>query len=128
MNRDVQFRGKFVAAVVIVFAVLGNAAALGVDTTVPFVSITSPADGASVWGVTTIRANASDAESGIAGVQFRLNGANFGAEDTTAPYSIPWNTTTSSLSSHTLRAVARNGEGLTRTSSPVQRSDRKSVV
>ena len=38
-------------------------------------------------------ANASD-NVGVAGVQFKLDGANLGAEDTTAPYSIAWNTTT----------------------------------
>lgn len=119
MNRDVQFYGQLAVLVVTVFAVLGNVTAFGADTTVPLVSITSPANGATVWGVTTIMASASDAESGIAGVQFRLDGANFGAEDTAAPYSITWNTTTSLLSDHTLRAVARNGASLTRTSSAI---------
>ena len=37
-------------------------------------------------------ATASD-NVGVAGVQFKLDGANLGAEDTTAPYACRWNTT-----------------------------------
>ena len=51
----------------------------------------------------------------MAGVQFRLDGTNFGAEDTTAPYSIAWDTTSSSNGSHTLTALARDGAGNTTT-------------
>ena len=43
-------------------------------------------------GTVTVTANASD-NVGVAGVQFKLDGANLGAEDTSAPYSVPWNTT-----------------------------------
>ena len=56
------------------------------DTTPPTVSVTSPAGGATVSGTITVTANASD-NVGVAGVQFLLDGANLGAEDTTAPYS-----------------------------------------
>ena len=44
-------------------------------------SVTSPADGATVSGTITVTANASD-NVGVAGVQFLLDGANLGAEDT----------------------------------------------
>jgi hypothetical protein len=53
------------------------------------------------------------------GVQFKLDGANLGAEDTTAPYSIAWNTTTTTNGTHTLTAVARDAAGNTTTSAPV---------
>ena len=56
------------------------------DTTGPSVSITAPAAGATVSGSTSVTANASDNDS-VAGVQFKLDGANLGAEDTAAPYS-----------------------------------------
>src|SRR5206468_5516316 len=59
------------------------------DTTAPSVSITSPAAGATVSGTITVTASASD-NVGVVGVQFRLDGVNAGAEDTTAPYSVPW--------------------------------------
>ena len=57
------------------------------DTTPPTVSVTAPAAGATVSGTNvTVSANASD-NVGVAGVQFKLDGANLGAEDTSAPYS-----------------------------------------
>lgn len=69
-------------------------------------------------GVVTVSAEASD-NVGVAGVQFRLAGVDLGAEDTTAPYSISWNTTTTSNGSHTLTAVARDTSGNTTVSSSV---------
>jgi hypothetical protein len=80
------------------------------DTTPPTVSITSPASGAPVSGTTSVTASASD-NVGVVGVQFRLDGFNLGAEDTTAPYSVSWNTTSASNGSHTLTAVARDAAG-----------------
>src|SRR5206468_3038368 len=71
------------------------------DTTPPTVSITSPASGQTVSGTTSVTANAAD-NVGVAGVQFLLDGANLGAEDTSAPYSVSWDTTTASNASHTL--------------------------
>jgi len=66
----------------------------------------------------SVTASASD-NVGVAGVQFRLDGANLGVEDATAPYSIAWNTTTASNGSHTLTAVARDAAGNTATSAAV---------
>src|SRR5712692_8842813 len=88
------------------------------DTTPPTVSITSPTSGATVSGTITVTANASD-NVAVAGVQFKLDGANLGAEDTAAPYSIHWDTTTASNGSHTLTAVARDTSGNQATSNPV---------
>ena len=88
------------------------------DTTPATVSVTSPAGGATVSGTFTVTATAND-NVGVAGVQFRLDGANLGAEDTSAPFQVFWNTTTASNSSHTLTAVARDAAGNQTTSSPV---------
>jgi hypothetical protein len=88
------------------------------DTTAPTVAITAPADSATVSGSTTISANAGD-NVGVTGVQFKLDGNNFGAEDTSAPYSIAWDTTAASNASHTLAAVARDAAGNTTTSASV---------
>src|SRR5207244_1212522 len=85
------------------------------DTTAPTVSITSPTSGATVSGTVTVSASASD-NVGVAGVQFQLDGANLGAEDTTAPYSVPWDTTTATAGTHTVRAIARDGASNTATS------------
>jgi len=88
------------------------------DNSPPTVSITSPASGATVSGTINVTANASD-NQGVAGVQFKLDGANLGAEDTASPYAVSWNTTTASNGSHTLTAVARDSAGNSTTSSPV---------
>src|SRR5207247_9427226 len=71
---------------------------------------------------------------GVVGVQFKLDGVNFGAEVTTAPYTLAWITSTASKGTHTLTAVARDAAGNTATSSSVTvtvtsfRSDERSVA
>src|SRR5207247_562908 len=66
----------------------------------------------------TVTASASD-NVGVAGVQFMLDGANLGAEDTGAPYSVSWDTTTTGNGSHTLTAIARDAAGNRTTSTAV---------
>jgi hypothetical protein len=56
----------------------------------------------------------------VVGVQFKLDGTNLGAEDTSAPYSVSWDTTTATNGSHTLTAVARDAAGNSTESSSVQ--------
>ncbi|MGH7958947.1 MAG: Ig-like domain-containing protein, partial [Opitutaceae bacterium] len=86
----------------------------GGDITPPTVSITAPTGG-TVSGSIAVSATASD-NVGVVGVQFKLDGANLGAEDTTSPYSITWNTTTATNGPHTLTAVARDAAGNSTTS------------
>src|SRR6185295_16717019 len=88
------------------------------DTTPPTVSITSPANGATVSGTTQISATASD-NVGVAGVQFLVDGATLGAEDTSSPYAVSWNTTTANNGSHQLTATARDAAGNRTTSATV---------
>jgi unsaturated chondroitin disaccharide hydrolase len=88
------------------------------DTTPPTVSITSPANGATVSGTVTVSASASD-NVGVVGVRFKLDGANLGNEDTTAPYNVSWNTTTTPNGSHILTAIARDAAGNKTTSSTI---------
>jgi hypothetical protein len=100
-------------------SITSNTATLTVgDTTPPTVSITAPANGATVFGTVTVSASATD-NVGVVGVQFKLDGANLGAELTAAPYAISWNTTVSSPGAHTLTAVARDAAGNTATSAAV---------
>lgn len=95
------------------------------DTTAPQVSITAPMDGASLSGTITVSASASDPQvdgqtaSGIAGVQFRVDGNITGAEDTAAPYSYSWNSFNVTNGTHTFTAVARDNAGNTTTSAVV---------
>lgn len=89
------------------------------DTTAPTVSLTAPSANATVSGSSvTVSASASD-NVGVVGVQFKLDGSNLGAEDTSSPYSITWSTTTASNGTHSLTAVARDSAGNTTTSTAV---------
>jgi len=90
----------------------------GGDTTPPTVSITAPTASATVSGTTTITATASD-NVGVSGVQFKLDGTNLGVEDTTAPYTLSWDTTAASNASHSLTATARDAAGNQTTSTAV---------
>src|SRR5207245_237316 len=85
------------------------------DITPPSVSMTAPTPGSYVSGTITVAARATD-NVGVVGVQFKLDGANLGAEVTAAPYSISWNTTTAANGTHTLTAVARDAAGNVTTS------------
>src|SRR6266480_137514 len=84
------------------------------------VTVTAPASGSTVSGTVPVTASVTSVGAlTVAGVQFKLDGNNLGAEDTTAPYSVSWNTTTASNASHTLTAVARDSFGMLWTSDPV---------
>jgi len=78
---------------------------------IPTVSITSPANNATVDGTITVTASASDTDNDLAGVQFKLDGVDLGSEDTSSPYSVSWNTTGASEGNHVLTAVARDDNG-----------------
>lgn len=80
------------------------------DATPPAVSITAPADGATVSGTVTVSADASD-NVGVGGVQFLVDGIALGENDTTAPYAVSWNTAGISNGAHTVSAVARDRAG-----------------
>jgi|GEM_PF-2168548 len=88
------------------------------DTEAPVVTLTAPLGG-TVSGTINITADATD-NTGVAGVQFQLDGVNVGAEDQVAPYSLTWNTTTSTNGNHTITAIARDAAGNTTSSSNVQ--------
>jgi hypothetical protein len=87
------------------------------DVTPPTVSLTSPTPG-DVGGVVTLGATAAD-ESGIASIQFKIDGDNLGAPDTQAPYTATWDTTGLLDGNRRLTAVATDTAGLSTTSAPV---------
>ncbi len=82
------------------------------DGVPPTVALTAPAANATVSGNITVSAAASD-NVGVAGVQFKVDGVNIGAEVTAAPYSVTWNTASAANGSHQLSAVARDAAGNT---------------
>ena len=100
-------------AVVTVGGVASNAVSFTVtsDTTPPVVTITAPANNAAVSGTITLIATATDPDGAVSFVQFLVDGANTGAQLTTAPYSVSLDTTTLSNASHTLTAIAKDPAG-----------------
>jgi len=90
----------------------------GTETTPPTVALVSPDGTAPLMGTVTVTATASDTESGVAGVQFQVDGVDLGSEDATAPYEVSW-TTPSPDGTYTLTAIARDNANNTATSNPV---------
>lgn len=88
------------------------------DTTPPTVSITTPSAGA-VSGTITVEASASD-DVAVESVQFKLDGVDLGTLERFSPYTATWDTTTATVGSHLLTAVARDAAGNSRTSAAVQ--------
>jgi hypothetical protein len=70
--------------------------------------VTVPAGGATLTGLVTLTATASDPTvsgqqtSGIGSLQFRVDGTNVGAKLASAPYSVSWETTLAPNGSHTV--------------------------
>jgi formylglycine-generating enzyme required for sulfatase activity len=76
-------------------------------------TITAPAAGAAVSGAISCSAVVQRGGGiGVAGVQFRVDGADLGSEIKTPPYSIKWDTTTAANGSHTLSVLARDATGI----------------
>jgi hypothetical protein len=125
-SRDAQGRSAATGAFSFTTAAAGGTGGTGggggtggtSDTTRPTVSVTAPTANTTVAGAVTVAASASDS-NGVAGVQFKIDGSNLGAEDTTAPYSVSLDTNTVSNGSHNLTAVARDSSGNTATSAAV---------
>jgi hypothetical protein len=89
------------------------------DTTPPTIALAAPTGGAASIGTQiNVSANAND-NVGVTGVQFRLDGANLGAEDTSSPYSTTWNSTGATAGVHQLSAIARDAAGNRATSAIV---------
>ncbi|PYN83751.1 MAG: hypothetical protein DMD96_00955 [Candidatus Rokuibacteriota bacterium] len=88
------------------------------DTTSPTVAVTAPAAGTTVTSTVGVSGSATD-NVGVAGVQFKVDGGNLGAEVTTPPYAVTWNTTTTADGAHVLTAVARDAAGNMATSAEV---------
>jgi Big-like domain-containing protein len=85
------------------------------DSTPPTVAVTAPTSGTTVTGAVMVSASASD-NIGVAAVQFKVDGANLGAEVTKPPYATTWNSATIADGTHVLAAVARDAAGNLRTS------------
>jgi PKD repeat protein len=81
-----------------------------VDNVAPTVAVTAPAPGASVSGSVPFTASAADVGTGVAAVDFLVDGALL-TTVATPPYSTTWNTATAIPGSHTLTARATDLAG-----------------
>ena len=88
------------------------------DTTPPSVTLTAPSNGSTVSGIVNLTAMATD-NVGVVGVQFKLNGTNLGAEDTTNTYSVSWDTNGVAPGQYSLTVIARDADGNSTTATPV---------
>ena len=76
-------------------------------------TITAPAAQTTVSGTVVCSATVERSGGvGVAGVQFRADGADLGAEVTSAPYTVNWDTTTVAKGPHTLSVVSRDATGI----------------
>ncbi|MGB9405461.1 MAG: IPT/TIG domain-containing protein [Candidatus Acidiferrales bacterium] len=106
--------------IVAVSSVASNGVSFAVTGSPPTVSITSPANGATVAGTTTISASATAAGSAtIASVQFQVDGNNAGSAVTSSPYTYSWITTSYANGSHSIAAVATDSSSNTTVSATV---------
>jgi hypothetical protein len=87
----------------------------------PTVSLSSPTADLVIGGTVVLSAAVSDPapSSGVASVQYKIDGKSIGNEITAAPYSSSFDATSISGGSHDIIAVARDGAGNISTSSPV---------
>ncbi len=93
-----------------------SAIVLNVDNTGPAANITGPANGAIVQGTTVaISANASDS-SGLQKVDFYYDSNSLVGTDTSAPFTLNWDTSTVSNGTHNLYVVATDTAGNSNTS------------
>ncbi|HYO68438.1 MAG TPA: Ig-like domain-containing protein, partial [Archangium sp.] len=92
-------------------------AAVKVDNNAPAVALASPAPGAFLRSSVTLTATASDTV-GVAQVEF-YDGTTLLGSDTTAPYSLSWNTASATAGAHTLTVKAIDGAGNATTSAGV---------
>jgi len=88
------------------------------DTTPPTVVMTTPSNNATMSGQVVMSADASD-DIGVVGVQFKVDGDNFGPEITAPPYRADWNSSLTTNGTHILSATARDAAGNQATASPV---------
>ena len=80
------------------------------DSAPPVATLDTPAAGSNVSGIVALLATASD-DVGVAGVQFKIDGAPLGSEAAVAPYERLWNTADLANGPHTVTAVARDAAG-----------------
>lgn len=115
---DTSYDNGLITANAVAWLANGGGTGTGTgDTTPPTVSITAPANGATVSGSVSVTANASD-NVGVSKVEFYLDGT-LQSTDTTSPYSWSWDSTTAANGTHSLTAKACDAANNSATSAAV---------
>ena len=84
-----------------------------IDNTPPTGSVTAPASGATVGGPSvTLTTNASDGGSGVATVEFRVDGASVGTISS-APWTLAWDPSSTPSGGHAVDAIITDAAGNT---------------
>lgn len=81
-----------------------------VDVTAPLVSITSPTQGQTISGTSTVQISATD-EVGVSSVTLLIDGVPQSTPDTTSPYAFSVDTKLMSNGSHSFQARAQDASG-----------------
>jgi hypothetical protein len=89
------------------------------DTIPPTVTVTGPAEGATVSGTAVLLEAAAADDRAVIGVLFFVDGAPVIPEDTTAPYALAWNSQTIGDGTHVVTARASDGAGNSTTSAGI---------
>lgn len=92
------------------FAATAGPPAETLDAVPPSVAFTAPAASAAVSGSVPLAAKASD-DVGVAGVQFRVDGVDLGAELRQPPFALAWDSASGPNGPHSLTATARDAAG-----------------
>jgi hypothetical protein len=97
------------------------------NTNPPTVTITAPVSGAKVSGSNVIISANASSDIGVAGVQFLIDGVNFGNKIATSPYFVSWNSAKSKNGSHSLTAIVSDTAGNQATSGAVIVTDSNAI-
>ena len=114
---EVRIHARALSAAEILTA-MNTPVAPPIDAVAPTVAMTSPTPDTTVSGTIDLAATASD-NIAVVGVQFLIDGSTAGAEDTSNPYSVPFDTRTLTNALHQVTARARDAAGNTTTSAAV---------
>ncbi len=86
----------------------------------PAVTITAPANNATVSGSISLTASCTPQGSATVGsIQFEIDGTSFGSAGASSPYTLSWNTLTTANASHTISATCTDSNSQTGTASAV---------